>query len=155
MSIAFRPPIEEDAALLAPRLRAADKAELSAISNRSYGVTLRLSIVTSDEPMAVVQDNQLIAVFGVGRASVMSTTGVPWLLGSDPLDRLPRTLLPLSRAVITHWRQKYPVMINHVSADHHKSIRWLKWLGFTVHPAEPFGQFGNPFHKFEMRSDHV
>ena len=152
MRIAFEPATEDDAARMAPRLRQADQDELSALSNRSHDVTLRLSIQMSDEPMLITADGDPVALFGVARASLLSTTGVPWLLGTDLVGKLARPLLPLSALVLASWRGKYPHMENHVSVHHHQSLRWLKWLGFTLHPAEPYGQFGKPFHKFEMRS---
>ena len=105
--------------------------------------------------MAVRRGRRLIALYGVGRASLMSDTGMPWLLASDELDRIPRALLAISPSVVGQWRQHYPRLANHVSVHHHRSIRWLKWLGFTLHKAEPFGAFGHPFHPFEMRSPHV
>lgn len=150
--IIFRPATMADAAEMAPQLRPSDQAELAALSNRSHAATLRLSVSVSDRPMAITQGDDLVALFGVGRGAILSSHGVPWLLGTHHVDRLVRPLLPLSRAVVRHWRSQYPLLINHVSARHHQSIRWLKWLGFTLHPAAPYGPFGNPFHKFEMRS---
>ena len=41
-------------------------------------------------------------------------------------------------------------MFNYVDARHTDAIRWLKWLGFTLHPATPYGPFDLPFHKFTM-----
>jgi hypothetical protein len=29
-------------------------------------------------------------------------------------------------------------------------VRWLRRIGFTLHPAEPLGPLGVPFHRFEM-----
>lgn len=152
MNLVFRPSTENDAIQLARSLRQADKDELAALSNRSHEMTLRISIQMCPEPITVLADDEIAAIFGVGYSSILSLIGIPWLLGSEVMNRLDKPLLSVSRAVIEHWRTKHQTMINYVSADHHQSIRWLKWLGFTVHPAEPYGDFGNLFHKFEMRS---
>ena len=39
-----------------------------------------------------------------------------------------------------------------VDARNARAIRWLRWLGFRIHPAEAHGIQGLPFHRFEMRS---
>ena len=46
----------------------------------------------------------------------------------------------------------YSLLINFVDARHGVAIRWLKWLGFKVFPAKPFGPDKLPFHRFEMRT---
>lgn len=150
--IVFRPATMADATEMAPLLRRADQEELAALSNRSHGMTLRMCIDVSDHPVVVRLGDDPVALFGVGRATVMASHGVPWLLGTDLADRLIRRLLPFCRAVVAHWRAQYSLLVNHVSADHHRSIRWLKWLGFDLFPAAPHGPFGHPFHRFEMRS---
>jgi hypothetical protein len=45
----------------------------------------------------------------------------------------------------------FPEMRNYVDARHARSIRWLKWLGFTIEEARPMGFAGLPFHPFGMR----
>jgi hypothetical protein len=37
---------------------------------------------------------------------------------------------------------------NHVYAKNRMSIRWLKWLGFELGVAEPFGPSAALFHPF-------
>jgi len=32
------------------------------------------------------------------------------------------------------------------------SIAWLRWLGFEVKDAEPYGWLGMPFHRFQMET---
>lgn len=152
--ILLRPANMADAADLAPRLRPADQTELAALSNRSHEATLRLSVAVSDEPLAAVtaDSGELVAMLGVGRPGLLSTTGNPWMLGAPVLENLGRQIMELSAEKVGEWRQEYPLLVNHVYAEHHHSIRWLKWLGFTLHPAAPYGPFGNLFHKFEMRS---
>jgi hypothetical protein len=48
--------------------------------------------------------------------------------------------------------QVFPHLINFVHAENRTSVRWLRRLGFTVHPVMPYGRLGEPFHPFEMRA---
>jgi len=152
--IILRPATMADAAKMAPHLRPADQLELAALSNRSHETTLRLSVAVSDDPLSAVtaDSGELVAMLGVGRPGLLSTTGIPWMLGTPTLEKLGRQIMELSAEKVGAWRREYPLLVNHVYAEHQHSIRWLKWLGFTLHPAAPYGPFGNPFHKFEMRS---
>lgn len=49
----------------------------------------------------------------------------------------------------------FALLTNYVDARNAVSIRWLRWLGFEIEPAAPFGIHGLPFHRFSMRVNHV
>ena len=44
----------------------------------------------------------------------------------------------------------YRVLTNYADARNTTAIRWLRWLGFNILPAIPFGLDGLPFHPFEL-----
>jgi hypothetical protein len=51
-------------------------------------------------------------------------------------------------AAVDGWREKYGPLINFVHTDNEKSIRWLRWIGFTIAAPVPFGIKQHLFHPF-------
>jgi len=90
----------------------------------------------------------------VGGVSPMRLGGrrSPWLLGSEELERHPAAFLRYCVEKMPQVRAAYPWLENYVDARAVNTIRWLKWLGFTVHDPVPYGILRRPFHRFELRS---
>lgn len=74
----------------------------------------------------------------------------PWLLGSTEIERNPAPFLRYTREKMPELRRCYPWMENHVDARNIVTIRWLRWLGFTIHDAVPYGILRRPFHRFTL-----
>lgn len=140
-----------DAETLAPYLRNVDVAEIRAASGVAPAVALRRSYQLSTHVWAVRdRTDRPIALWGVGPLSLTAGRGCPWLMASEPFDRLGGRIARLSRPLLAEMREIYPSLENHVDARNHKSVRWLSWLGFTVDPPAPWGVEGRPFHRFWM-----
>jgi hypothetical protein len=142
--IVRRVALVSDAAVLAPRLRAADLAEIAAGTGRPPFEVLVSGVEAGCE--AAVIDGRVEALYGCAG-------GVPWLLGSDTLSRHPWALLRPGRALVAEWLRMYGWLRNYVHAEHRESLRWLAWLGFTVEEPRPVGVRGEMFHLFWMRAD--
>jgi len=131
------------------RVRQADVDEFAA-----QGVTVESAMHTglqiSTYTWAGLRDGKVICVFGVASPSVLSGEGVPWMIGSHDLDKCAKGFLPRSRVVLNHMLDLYPHLENYVDARNTRAIRWLRWLGFKIHDAQPYGKMGLPFHRFEM-----
>lgn len=156
MSVAeviYRPATLDDAVYLAPRLRAADAEELDAFDDTPHEAKLRRSIERSEVALAATDDGEPIAVLGVGRMSMLSSVGIIWMLGSDGIERHRREVLRASKVFLQCCERDYIMLRNFVYTGHHRSLRWLAWLGFTIHPAAPHGPKGSLFHLFERRFD--
>lgn len=139
--ITIRPAIIHDGVALAPHMREADRQEVYAASGLSPRAALLASIHGSAESWAGLVNGNLTALFGVfGNA--------PWLLGTDGVSQVPMTFLRGSRVVADRWSETYGPLENHVDARNETSLRWLKWLGFTIEPAEPWGFEKRAFHRF-------
>lgn len=153
--VEFVPATEDHAANLAVHMRAADRQEIWASSMATPFEALADAMRVTREPWAVVDDDECLCMFGVTPVGLVGGVGVPWLLASDGLLPHARELVRSSRRYIEAKREEFGVLVNHVDARNTESIKWLRWLGFEIHPAQPFGPFGLPFHKFEMRSGNV
>lgn len=142
------PATEAGAVALARRLRAADKAEVTA-----QGLTPQQALVQSLRGslwarMAVL-GGRPFCMWGVEAASLIGGVGYPWLLGSAVLDRFPRDFLRESRAGLAEMLETFERLDVFVDARYAKAVRWLRWLGFVAGEPVMFG--GVPFYPFERR----
>jgi hypothetical protein len=132
-------------------LRPGDAVEIDAL-----GLTLReafdMSMVRAVWADAYLLDGEVAALVGVSVLSMLGGEGVPWLLTGTPVDRCKRDFLRLTRAGVARMRHQFPVLTNFVHAEYVQSVRWLRWLGFTIAPAQPFGAKGASFHQATLRT---
>jgi hypothetical protein len=148
VDISIIPATHDHAAIVAATMRPADLAEVLASGGHDPLTALTRSISLSTHSWAGLVDGQAAALFGVGPASLASGIGCPWFLGSTLLDAHPRPMLSMSRDWLDRIAQLYPHLENHVDARNRRAVRWLSWLGFSLHPAAPHGPHGLPFHRF-------
>lgn len=137
---------------LAQTMRLADRAELAALGFADPLPVLRSSLKHSTLAACALIDGKVWAVGGAVPFSLLSESAAPWMLGSTLIDRSPRHLIARGPSYIHAMLNKYPHLVNYVHARNVRAIRWLKWLGFELHAATPYGLKGEPFHRFEMRA---
>lgn len=146
---AVAPATPEHCAYVAEHMRAADVAECWAGWRHTPAEAVtRSAAVSRDACYAGLADGVPLCVFGVGSATALSDLGSPWLLGTEDLPRHSRAFLRRNKAFVGHIRGEYSRLENYVDARNTLAIRWLKWLGFAVEEAAPFGAYQLPFHRF-------
>ena len=138
--------------VLAPKIREADRREVFA----SHHITdmekcLVNSLEMSHEAWAWVIDGVPVAAFGVTAGCYLTRTGTPWLLASDEIYDHIYDFLKTSKIIVEYWSNNWDVLSNYVDARNIISIKWLKFLGFMIHPARPYGLEYLPFHKFDIK----
>lgn len=146
------PAVPDDARELALILNDDDRREVAALSGRDPAEVLIDGMQRSTEAWTGRVDGQLVCIWGVGPQSLIGETGVPWLLGSDLVQKHAPIFLRLNREYIARWRQTYPVLANVVDARHVRALRWLRWLGFEIGAPTVMGVQRLPFHPFVMRA---
>ncbi|WP_286952881.1 MULTISPECIES: hypothetical protein [Aminobacterium] len=82
---------------------------------------------------------------------IVGGVGTPWLLGTEKIRECPIQFARMTKEIVFYLASQYQFLFNYVDARNLTSIRWLKFLGFTIHEARPYGALGLPFHRFEMR----
>ena len=93
-------------------------------------------------------DGQIVGVCGVCRDG---PAGEIWMLGTDGLMATPshrRQFVRLSQQWIDELLLDWRVLHNWVFAANRKSVAWLRFLGFTVYPAQPHGPYAQLFRYF-------
>jgi len=147
-----RPSVEEDCALLAPRMKKADVDELWAFARMRPVQALKHSLMYSHESFTVEVDGQVEMMYGIGQPSLLSLNAIPWMLSSDavydPEHR--RHFLKGSAEWLELMKFMYPRMVNFVDGRAKKTIVWLKRLGFTIDEPELMGRDEIPFHRFHI-----
>ena len=131
------------------RLRPGDAREVAA-HGLEKEQALRHSLARSLWADAYLADGEVAAILGGGKASLLGDVFTPWLITGLPVDRHRKDFLRLTRARLGELRREYPQMENWIHAPYAESLRWARWLGFTVDPPVPLGPFGEPFCRISM-----
>ena len=137
-------------AALLPHVRQADIDEFMAASGQTPAQVLRLGLATATQAWAGLADGEVACVFGVSPTSLVCGSGAPWLAGSALIDKHARAFIRLNREFLPEMLAGYRHLENYVDARNTQAIRWLRWLGFTIHDAVPYGVARLPFHRFDM-----
>jgi hypothetical protein len=133
-------------------LRPGDAREIAA-----HGVTqeegLRLSLERSLWADAYLAAGEVAAILGCGSNCLLGGYATPWLITGMPVDRHRKEFLRLTKARIEELRTEHPVMVNWIHAPYVESLRWARWLGFTVEPPTAMGPRGEPFCRIVMKGE--
>lgn len=153
--VAFRDVDKYDAARLYGVLHPYQRREIRSSLGHDIERCILNCVNRSKEAYTVTEDNgQVLAMFGIVPLSILdSDRATPWMVSSSNISNYPRKLLTYSRMVIDHWRNQYDYMFNYIDNRYYSSLRWAKKIGFTVHPAEPYGIEQLPFNKIDMRNN--
>jgi hypothetical protein len=135
-------------------LREADFDEVFASTGKSPHYAIQEGWAMSSKRWIILNaKDAAVAVLGVRPPEVYSNIGIPWLLGTDELDKISKFFLKISKPIIGEMTHGYDVLVNFVDARYEKTVRWLDWCGFTIDEPLPFGELQLPFHRFYLRSD--
>lgn len=147
------PATAEHAAEMLPLIRQADIDEFYAAALIEPDEVLRRSMSASSVCWAGLVDGEVVCIFGVCPASLLTGFGVPWLVATNRLERVQVTFLRHCRPVLSQMLAIYPRLENFVDTRNTAAKSWLHWLGFTLHEPKPYGALQYPFHHFELRAN--
>lgn len=144
--IKFTPSKLKDCMTLAPKMRHVDVKEIRASSGLPPYDALAFSINLEGINETIWVNDKIVAMCGIADKG---TIGIPWMLGTDTLKKNAKSLLPISKKWVEKHGAKFDLMFNYVSAENLSSIRWLKYLGFTLIRYIPEHGVGRkPFYEF-------
>ncbi len=136
--------------LIADDIRDIDALEVEITSGVAPMPGIVKSVKASCMSAVVCAGDTPLAVMGLVKKGTLSNTGVPWLLASNTAMLHRKSFLLESPPVIQEMLNVCPNLVNWVHSDNIASIRWLRWLGFTIDPAKPVNSNGDLFHRFHM-----
>lgn len=145
--------IQSDIDYLKTRLRDTDLQEIKELTGLSPEFILNYSFKTSKKCWTVLKDDEPIVCFGVSPLSLLGQTGSVWLLATDKISEIKMKVLKKSKRYIRKMFTQFVKIENRVRIDNKISIAWLKWCGFTMKDAKPFGSNQEYYHEFYMRKE--
>lgn len=156
MRVEVREATADDIPAIAGAMRAADRAEIEASHGHTPDAALRSSLQHSTAAWVGVIEGVPVCMFGVGPISILSGRGAPWMLGTDHIDKWPRTFLRRCRPCVAAMLAVYPYLENYVDDRNEKSKQWLRWLGFALAEKPVTLPNGVAFRHFALQgADHV
>ncbi|HFK5750983.1 TPA: hypothetical protein ACG0LX_000114 [Enterobacter ludwigii] len=144
------PATAEHIEAMLPHVRQADVEEFLATNGWSPRRVLETGLKTSTFCCAGLINGEVVTIFGVAPASMIGGSGIPWLVGTDALEKYQRTFLRRCGKVVNAMLAVYPYLENYVDARNNAARVWLHWLGFTLEEPKPYGIHNLPFHRFHM-----
>lgn len=136
------------------KLTPVDKAEAEAMCGGSAldGLEQSLSNSVVDECYILFINGVPEGAFGLVKSmtnrAANKIVSSPWLLASDELRKYPKSLTSTAKEILSHWATMGD-LINFVSTENHRSIRWLRTLGFTIDKKQTYRFFGSlGFYRF-------
>lgn len=147
---AIAPATHADARWIAPRMSPADAAEVWAAHHRTPLEALEASMAMSLEAWTWHTDGQPACMFGFAAASLLGDWANPWMLGTPAVRRHRFAFLRNYRAQIDRMLEAFPTLMTMVDVRHTICLRWLKWTGFEIAEAAPYGIDNMPFHRVQI-----
>lgn len=155
MSVKYVEPNDKLLQYVADNMRAIDKLECVEGSGSTPMEALKRGVKTSSHCSVVVIDGRPCAVVGLVIVNYLQGIGVPWLLATNDAVENKRVFISHCKQGLDDMKTICPNLVNYVHVDNYLSIKWLKWMGFTIDPSEPRGHSGAHFHKFYIGECYV
>lgn len=142
------------ATFVAKHLRQGDRDEVLYSGGETPWEAVYGSWQASDESFCIEGDTgRPVGLCGITPAR---EGGLVWLLGTDEmLSTLShrKQFLAQGRAWVDRGVVDWGSLHNWVYNKNQASMRWLKTLGFVIHPARPMGPYSQLFCYFEREAD--
>jgi len=142
--VRVRPHAALDGPELARRMRVRDCDEVWASDHQIPLEAIEVACCVSEFVRTIVIDGEIAAMFGV--RAIRPEVGIIWLLTTDTVDRKPCAFWRTMKTELLRLLRVYPALANMVDARYTQAVESLRRVGFTVHPAESYGEDGLPFH---------
>lgn len=134
---------------VANNMRSEDVKEIWLTDRSSPIGALEICNITSDKKFALLLNGEPIMAFGIDRDGLSDHARV-WLLSTPKISQVRRFFIKHSKAVFLSLTKEYTLVYNYVHEQNSVALRWLKWLGFKIYPAVPFGAESAQFHRVEF-----
>lgn len=136
---------------VAARVRKTDDAVNLAVTGRTTLEELQGRLKTSPEVWTWIIDGEPVAIFGLDPYSLLGNVWHPWLVATDAVEKSPMLFLKTCKKVLPVLMEGGKTLLDYADSRDTRVLNWLRWLGFTIFPEEPYGVSGVPFHRCELR----
>ena len=126
--------------------READRAEVWASGQQLPEEALRGSISDSRYFLeTLLWHGEPVAIFGVGHHDRF---GVPWMLSTESITEWGKPFIKLGKEAVLDMSDMYSHLVNFIDSRNEVSIKWLRFVGFTIEFDSPIEIRGVEFYKF-------
>lgn len=153
-NIQFVRPTVEMVEAIAADMRVADVDEVWASNHHTPIEALMKGWQQSDFVAVAVYHGEPLVMLGLVKRDVLTGTGLIWMLGSNAALKYRRDFFTKTPPMIDEMLTICPRLCNMVHNKNRDSIRWLRWLGFTIEDPVPHGPDNELFHKFHKERLH-
>ena len=131
-TLEIRESVQSDILPIAVNMRADDVKEVWDSNLHSPYKALRKGLDAKGISWTIIVNGIPIGMVGVSRGTLLSDTGIPWLLGTDALIDDRKLFLRVSKAILKNMGRGYKMLENYVSVENKASMCWLRHLGFKI-----------------------
>lgn len=107
----------------------------------------------SDYSVIITINDEPCVMIGLVSRGLLSDKGIPWMLGTEGALKYKKKFFTLVPPIIKDMLILCKYLYNYVHTENKVSIKWLKWIGFTLCDPEPYGREKALFHKFYLERD--
>lgn len=154
MSVEVCQATAEHAETLARCVRSENIAEMRACAGSSampIDVALE-SLEHSSLARTLIIGGEVAAIWGVFPETALGGRATVWVLAGDAADRHPIAFAKISRLALEELLGHFDLLGAFVDARYERSLRWARWLGFSVGAPQPAGAAGQPFCPIAIRA---
>lgn len=149
MRVRHRAAIPSDVdALLAAGIPPSNLQEIRRVASMHPEAAIRATFDMADFRVSSWLGDEILAIWGVARKSLVSPDGVYWLIASEHAAKYPVSFARETKRLLGLFDAQYRHLENHVDAGNEQIIRWLEWLGFTFDPGPVLSATGHPVLRF-------
>jgi len=135
---------------IAKNMRQADIDEAWVSHHQTPLQALLESWKISSYSVIITVDDEPCVMIGLVIRDILSGNGVPWMLGTNTALKHKKNFFTEVPNVIKEMLTHCSKLHNYVHCKNKVSIKWLKWIGFTLCDPEPYGCEKELFHKFYL-----
>lgn len=144
----------EDCFEFGPILREDDRKEAELASGRDATSTLASSFLSSERCYSVYHKGKPLFMFGVCPYPGAINVGVVWLLGTDEINKIPKTFLKESKEWINHMSKGYMCLTNAIWEKNKMHLKWIEHCGGVFTDTIPnYGASEETFIQFVRYTD--
>lgn len=121
---------------IVPHLRIKDVEDIHASNGPDVQAALLWALSLSPCAWAAIDAEGVIAIWGVGRRSLLADVGTPWLVGTDRLvKKYRKPFLRLVDLFLDMIVEQFPKLEGYQITSNTERRRWLEWCGFKFERA--------------------
>ena len=130
-------------ALLAAGIPESNLQEIRRVASMHPEAAIRATFDMADFRVSSWLGDEILAIWGATRKSLISSDGIYWLIASNHAQKYPVTFARETKRLLGIFDAQYRHLENHVDAGNAQIIRWLEWLGFTFDEAPVLSATGH------------